>query len=82
LLVGGDARLFMGTWDLFIYSFFYKDTPKQFDLHLFTAELTRLPASENDSSRPREKSEMIGCLGAVKEHFDVYGVVTTLAQLV
>jgi hypothetical protein len=62
--------------------FFYRDTPKQFDLHLFTAELTRFPASENDSSRPREKSEMIGCLGAVKEHFDVYGVVTTLAQLV
>jgi hypothetical protein len=67
---------------LHLFFFFYRDTPKQFDLHLFTTELTSFPASESDSSRPDKKSEMIGCLGAVKEHFDVYGVVTTLAQLV
>lgn len=36
-LVGGDARLFMGTSSFIL---FYRDTPKQFDLHLFTTELT------------------------------------------
>lgn len=80
-LVGGDARLFMETSSFIL--FFFTETRQNNLIYTFSRRNWRDSQHQRAIHLDREKkSEMIGCLGAVKEHFDVYGVVTTLAKLV